>query len=382
MKRLSFILKVFLLISFVGHLMSCDDEDDGGKTIVDIEAIYSVNSPKEVGDYNNGDILATASDADGAIAQAALQSASSLPAGIALSSTSGEVTVSNVSSLMAGSFSLAITTTDAEGGTTDHNVSIVINERVDTAASYAVNEAKTISEYALGESIATVSDVDGAIVNAVLTSGVMLPEGTSIDAVTGEIMVADPSLLVAGEYALEITTEDALGGTTTHMVTLTFSENPFILNINSGGAELTIDGLTFLEDQFFVGTSVEFTPDPIPAIDNTENDELYITERYGADFGYDIQLEDGTYQVKLHFVELYWGAPGLGVDGGTGDRVFDVSIEGEVVIDDYDIFNEVGALFATQKEFEIVVSDGMLNIDFLSSVDNAKISAIEIQKMN
>ena len=383
MERPSFILKSFLLISFVCILVSCGNDDGGGgETNVDIEATYSINTPKEVDEYVNGDILASASDADGAITQAALQSTSSLPAGVALNSTSGELTVSNANSLIAGTFAMAITTTDSEEGTTDHNVSIVINERVDIAASYTVNEAKFISEYAIEELIATVSDDDGAIVSAVLTNGTMLPAGTLLDPSTGKIIVESPSLLVAGEYAIEITTEDALGGETTHMITLTFIENPFVLNINSGGAELTLDGITYLADQFFVGTSVEFTPDPIPEIDNTENDELYITERYGSDFGYEVQLDEGTYQVVLHFVELYWGAPGLGVDGGTGDRVFDVSIEGAVVLDDYDIFSEVGALFATQKEFEVMVSDGMLNIDLLSSVDNAKITAIEIQKMN
>ena len=68
--------------------------------------------------------------------------------------------------------------------------------------------------------------------------------------------------------------------------------------------------------------------------------------------------------------------------GGIGDRVFDVSLEGVVVKNDYDIFEDVGALFATQEEFEVNLVDGMLNIGFSASVDNAKISAIEIEKIN
>jgi len=381
MKKFKFFTQCVFLLLFLSVPIACDDNEDE-IMMVDSEARYSVNAPKEVNDYVNGDILASASDSDGAITQATLQSGSSLPAGVALNSTSGELTVSNVSALMAGSFSLSIITTDSEGGTTDNNVTLLINERVDTDASYVINDAKITSEYVVGESIATVSDIDAAIVDAVLTNGTMLPEGTSLDSTTGEITIADPSLLVAGEYAFEITTEDALGGTTTHMITLTFVANPFVLNINSGSDELVFTDITYTADAFFVGTSVAFTPDPIPEIENTDLDELYVTERYGDDFGYAIDVDNATYKVTLHFVELYWGAPGLGSNGGAGDRVFDVLIEDILEIDDYDIFNEVGALFAVEKEFEVSVIDGTLNIDFLASVDNAKITAIQIEKMN
>jgi len=73
-------------------------------------------------------------------------------------------------------------------------------------------------------------------------------------------------------------------------------------------------------------------------------------------------------------------------DGGPGGddlRVFDVSIEDDLVLDDYDIFSEVGAETVQKKSFDVNVSDGFLTIDFsalasVGGVDQPKISAIEI----
>ena len=63
-----------------------------------------------------------------------------------------------------------------------------------------------------------------------------------------------------------------------------------------------------------------------------------------------IPITNGTYNVKLHFAEIYWGAAepnGDPTGGGTGSRVFDVDIEGQVVLNDYDIFEEVGVSYGT-----------------------------------
>lgn len=478
MKKLNFFARTSILLFFAIIPLACgSDDNDGGETTVDKEAIYSVNAPKTVGDYIAGESLATVTDADGAITQASLDSGS-LPGGIALNGSSGALTVSDVAALVPGTYSLAITTEDATGGSTQHTVSITLNEDIDAAASYTVSEAKAVQDYTVGESIATVSDADGDIASAELVGGSQLPAGTALNATTGEITVedvslltsgtyeiniltldiaggstehtitvvfnqnpdvaavytvtqakpveeyaqdeavatvsddngditsadlgeasvlpagialnetngaitvADPNLLVPGSYELEITTEDENGGTTVHTITLVFEENPVIVNINSGGDELIFSDISYMEDQFFVGTSVAFTPAITPTIANTEKDELYLTERNGTDFGYAVELENGTYKVILHFVEIFWGAPGNGAAGGIGDRVFDVSLEGVVVKNDYDIFEDVGALFATQEEFEVNLVDGMLNIGFSASVDNAKISAIEIEKIN
>jgi hypothetical protein len=111
------------------------------------------------------------------------------------------------------------------------------------------------------------------------------------------------------------------------------------------------------------------TEDPI---EGTEHDALYQTEQYGGNLSYDIGIENGTYDVTLHFAETFQTAE--------GDRVFDVSIQGEQVLSDFDIYAEVGHDVAVTKTFEdIEVTDETLSITSTTQVDNTKFSGIEIR---
>src|SRR5688500_19053410 len=61
----------------------------------------------------------------------------------------------------------------------------------------------------------------------------------------------------------------------------------------------------------------------------------------------------------------------------TGRRVFDVAIEGQTVLDNYDIFADVGGYRGVIKSY-VVTSDANLDIDFQRVVQNPTISGIEI----
>ena len=87
--------------------------------------------------------------------------------------------------------------------------------------------------------------------------------------------------------------------------------------------------------------------------------------------GYEFDLEDGNYQVVLHFVET-------NTTFGTGSRVFDVVAQGALQVDNLDIFNRVGHLAACMVEFPVVVSDGHLNLSFPKVASNPTISGIEV----
>ena len=69
--------------------------------------------------------------------------------------------------------------------------------------------------------------------------------------------------------------------------------------------------------------------------------------------------------LRLHFVELYWGAPGGG-PAGPGRRIFDVEAEGRRVLVDFDITEaSSGALTAIVVPIEDVeVRDGRLTLVF------------------
>ena len=119
------------------------------------------------------------------------------------------------------------------------------------------------------------------------------------------------------------------------------------------------------------------------AIADTEEDDLYASERRSTQhkgaFGYQIPVPAAdTYTVRLHLAELYWGAPGGGA-GEAGQRVFDVNAEGGAAeLEDYDIFAAVGALTATVEEFEVAVTDGVLDLRFRASAGRPTVAAIEV----
>lgn len=146
-----------------------------------------------------------------------------------------------------------------------------------------------------------------------------------------------------------------------------------IYRVNAGGPSLFINGQTWEADNYYTnGIAKTFDQ----AIAGTDNDALYITERSinssDTTISYSFPLNPDTYEVRLHFAEIYWDQP--------NQRIFDVLIEGQTALDEYDIVADVGASTAVIKTISnISVTDGTLNIDFPPATqDKPKISAIEI----
>ncbi|MDY6900629.1 MAG: malectin, partial [Cyanobacteriota bacterium] len=147
------------------------------------------------------------------------------------------------------------------------------------------------------------------------------------------------------------------------------------MRINAGGNDYTdTAGNVWIKDEYFDGGGTFSTN---AEIFKTEEDKLYQTERFAENLGYDIPISDGNYRVNLHFAENYFD--------DFNKRIFDVSVEGEKVIDDLDIFAKSKNAFFPGKDSAYIytvdnvnVSDGVLNLDFDASVDNSKISAIEV----
>jgi len=154
------------------------------------------------------------------------------------------------------------------------------------------------------------------------------------------------------------------------------------LRINAGGPAVVSGGVSWLADQYFTGGKA-FTNPAATVIGGTTDDVLYTTERSATahlgGFGYAIPVSTaGAYTVRLHFAEIWFGAPGGGA-GGSGKRVFNANVDGGAVeLANYDIFAEVGAATAAVKVFTVNVTDGVLNLDFTAAVDQPKISAIEV----
>ena len=75
-------------------------------------------------------------------------------------------------------------------------------------------------------------------------------------------------------------------------------------------------------------------------------------------------------------VNVYF-ANRCGCTASPGQRVIDMSIDGNLVIDDIDLSGQLGHNVATKRSFNIT-SDGTVNIDFAHVVENPLVNAIEI----
>jgi hypothetical protein len=136
-------------------------------------------------------------------------------------------------------------------------------------------------------------------------------------------------------------------------------------------------GQTWLGDRFFSGGvtlentahTVERTPDAI----------LYQTRREG-EFGYDIPLKPGVYELRLYFMEPVYGA-GKAAGGGETSRLFTMTINGRKMLSAFDILSDAGGSdIADIKVFKDISPDrdGSLHLHFKGERGPALLNAIEI----
>lgn len=158
----------------------------------------------------------------------------------------------------------------------------------------------------------------------------------------------------------------------------TTAQSNFVRRVNAGGPDYTdVSGNSWSSDQPYSAGSWGYeggdTVSKSDPISNTEDDPLYQTERWGFNaYRFDVPVS-GKYRVLLLLAEIVYQVP--------GKRIFDVRIENQLVINDLDLVAAVGHDVATSYTFEVDVSDGRLDVDFIPVVENTKISAIEVSAL-
>jgi len=149
----------------------------------------------------------------------------------------------------------------------------------------------------------------------------------------------------------------------------------------SGFSYTDTSGKTWSSDAGLTNGIAEPAVPATPEITNTSNDTLYHTYRGKVQtLNYNLPISTPKVDVYLHFAELYWGVDGHG--GGVGSRVFDVTAEGALKLDDFDITQAAGGPRRfVQRAFKgiRVSNDGILNLKFTASKDFPAISAISVQ---
>ncbi|KAB2052086.1 hypothetical protein ES319_A12G095500v1 [Gossypium barbadense] len=149
-----------------------------------------------------------------------------------------------------------------------------------------------------------------------------------------------------------------------------------VMFINAGGEALneTDSSMKFVGDNYFEGGNVMQTNEPI----NEAGDcpFIYWSARIGS-FSYRFKnLPPGDYFVDLHFAEI------INTNGPKGMRIFNVYMQEEKVLSDFDIFSVVGA----NKPLQVVglrvsvKEDGLIALRFEGVIGSPMVCGICVRK--
>lgn len=238
---------------------------------------------------------------------------------------------------------------------------------------------------------AQVSDLDGDAVTLALTTG---PAGATLDS-EGWLQWT-PTAADLGSHLFVLTATDATGLSSTQVFNVVVVNAPALdgglFRVNCGGPTFTSSATgdvweadTLAAPMYSQNGNVFVDPTPVP-IANSLDDFLFDSERWinaaNTPLVYSFPVgTPGVYMVRLHFAETFWTA--------AGQRVFDVSAEGNDLLKDFDIQGAAtatglpGLNRAVAREFFVNTDDGNLVIEFFHGLaDNPKVSAIEVFGLN
>jgi hypothetical protein len=152
------------------------------------------------------------------------------------------------------------------------------------------------------------------------------------------------------------------------------------VHILAGSSRKYVDhaGKVWSPDVYFSGGSeVQST---VQHIWRTQDPIIYRSSRQG-EFAYNIPLKAGTYELRLHFAETFYGPENSG-GGGEGSRSMTVSANGQPLLSDFDVLADAGGgRTAEVKVFPDIspAADGELHLNFSPGKSgSAMLSAIEI----
>ncbi len=154
------------------------------------------------------------------------------------------------------------------------------------------------------------------------------------------------------------------------------SPNPAVIAVNCGdqGAYTSSTGLLYQADTFQNGQDFSVGR----PIAGTSDTPLYQSERFSdqatnGPLVYEFPVPNGTYLMELEYAEI------SNQITGSGQRLMDVFVEGQLVFDDLDIFDEAGGIdIAITKRVVVEVTDGLLRYEAVGIVQNPKLNAFAV----
>jgi hypothetical protein len=136
------------------------------------------------------------------------------------------------------------------------------------------------------------------------------------------------------------------------------------------------DGNVWSADTFFSDGTASEAPGNL--VYRTRDPFLFHTMRSGQ-FSYKIPLNPGVYELRLYFADTSY-SPGPAMEGGENVRMFDVLLNGSMLLQQFDVIADAGPNTADVRVFKDVhpAADGFLHLAFVKGTDTPFLNAIEI----
>ena len=191
------------------------------------------------------------------------------------------------------------------------------------------------------------------------------------------IVVVSPMAGTAGAAIAPST--DNTGASASQLDVAALASGDVVYRVNAGGGTVSATNgpdWTGNWQQYHSGSTSTFdTSDSITldsSVPSGTPTDVFQSEVYSdQQWSFSDNVQSGQeYEVRLYFAEIFHTEDGL--------RAFDVAVEDSQVLNDHDIHTDVGHDVGVVKSHTVTPSDGTIDIDLTTEVDNAKISAIEI----
>ncbi|WP_036155683.1 immunoglobulin-like domain-containing protein [Maribacter forsetii] len=239
-----------------------------------------------------------------------------------------------------------------------------------------------------------------AVININLGDDYIDAGATATDNVDTSVTVNTSGIVdsnTEGVYTIIYSATDLAGNSSSETRTINVIAGPFQICVASGSEGLTAFGRTFIGDPNNLapegegfsrtnGKKYSGYNGVISGANTTDELLLFQKEIYGGQntanpsFKYSVPVTNGSYQVDLYLAEVYHQS--------SGGRVFDILLEGEVILDEYDLVDPIkGGLNTNQtaiiRTYYVNVIDGAIEIEVgPASTDNGKISGFCITELS
>jgi hypothetical protein len=219
----------------------------------------------------------------------------------------------------------------------------------------------TLSTAAPASGVTVALNLGTSVTGVTLPASVTVPGGSTT---AGFTVTATPLTSAATTSVVATLNGTSKSAPLSLMSTLTST----VVRVNAGGPAYTdAQGRAWSAD---TGSNGGTTYSTSSAISGTTMPAIYQSERYGT-FAYQFAVANGAYNVNLKFAELYFTT--------TGQRVFNVAINGQSALTNFDVVAAAGSGFkAVDRAFSVNVTGGQITIALSAVTSQPTINGIEI----